>query len=318
MRSRQSPPGGARPWPIAAGDRPRERRRAPVGPVGGGPQDQWRQQLAGVLDAQPLEQLAGGFLQRDQQVGGDRGRGVVGGAALLGDLEGPHAERIRPATARRSSPPGRSRRSRPGCPRPESRRPAKVCSGCREKVEAPRSRAAARASRVLAPLTWPTNGEERPPRCGAQTSAIASSGTQSSTAPAPSTEPVVARRRSAPRAPPARRPAPAMRPRGRGQRRPAARRSGGRGGIPFQFPHRRYQTACLCGSNWCSVLSFEWVRAGFESRPAAKYRERSWPLSQLHADSEWRESAQFAARKPAQEVVRPNYHQPGADLRVRV
>ena len=47
-----------------------------------------------------------------------------------------------------------------------------------------------------------------------------------------------------------------------------------------------------------------------ESRPEAKYRERSWPTSQFL----WRfahfESAQFAARKAARGVRLPNYHQP--------
>ena len=52
------------------------------------------EQLPRVLDAESLDELRGGLLQRDQQVRGDRRGGVVGGAALLRDLEGPHAERL--------------------------------------------------------------------------------------------------------------------------------------------------------------------------------------------------------------------------------
>ena len=61
-----------------------------------------------------------------------------------------------------------------------------------------------------------------------------------------------------------------------------------------------------------------WVRARLRVAAAANYRERSWPPSQSVCGIARCESAQFAARKPARMVVGPNYHQPGADLRVRL
>ena len=57
---------------IPAGDRAGQRGGAALGPVGGGAQDERRQQLPRVLNAEPLDELRGGLLQRDQQVRGDR------------------------------------------------------------------------------------------------------------------------------------------------------------------------------------------------------------------------------------------------------
>ena len=58
------------------------------------------------------------------------------------------------------------------------------------------------------------------------------------------------------------------------------------------------------------------VRALLRVAAAADYRERSWPPSQSVCGFAHCESAQFAARKPTRMVMVPNYHQPGADLRV--
>ena len=57
-------------------------------------EDERREQLARVLDPDPVEQLGGRFLEGDQQVGGDRGGGVVGGAPFLGHLEGTHPQAL--------------------------------------------------------------------------------------------------------------------------------------------------------------------------------------------------------------------------------
>ena len=79
---------------VAARDRAGERLGAALGPVRRRPEDQRREQLARILDPDPLEQLGGRLLEGDQQVGGDRGGGVVGGAPLLGHLEGAHPQAL--------------------------------------------------------------------------------------------------------------------------------------------------------------------------------------------------------------------------------
>ena len=53
------------------------------------------------------------------------------------------------------------------------------------------------------------------------------------------------------------------------------RAHGGGEVIPFQFPHRRYQTALLVRTSWRGFRS-----APVRSRPVAEYREHSWPSSQ--------------------------------------
>src|SRR4051794_15654526 len=78
---------------VAARDRAGERPRTALGPVRGGPQDERREELAGVVEADPLEQLARRLLEGDEEVRGDRGGGVVGGAVRLRDGERPHTKR---------------------------------------------------------------------------------------------------------------------------------------------------------------------------------------------------------------------------------
>src|SRR3954465_4243477 len=80
---------------VAAGNGPRQGGGSPRGPVGGGAENQWRKQLASVLDPELLDQLRSRLLERDQQVRRHRRGGVVRGGGLLGDLERPHAERFR-------------------------------------------------------------------------------------------------------------------------------------------------------------------------------------------------------------------------------
>ena len=97
-------------------------------------------------------------LERDQEVGGHRRGGVVGGAALVVDLERRHAQHAREIG-------GEGERRGRGRPRSHSRRPrtrrsppasaAKVWSGCRPKAAAP---AGASALSGVAPLVCPTSG----------------------------------------------------------------------------------------------------------------------------------------------------------------
>src|SRR5262249_33668502 len=53
-------------------------------------------------------------------------------------------------------------------------------------------------------------------------------------------------------------------------------------------------------------------------QPARKYRARLWPPGQPHFGPLAAESLQFAGRKGLGGVGGPNYHQRGADLRVRL
>ena len=129
---------------------------------------------------------------------------------------------------------------------------AKVWRGWSEKVAAPCSAAAARASSVVAPLTWPT-------RAGA---AAASSGADRGDRIVGDAEKDARLRRAA-----ASTSSCADEPRPRSPARSAAAASepahaaatdhdqgrGAQGGgevIPFQFPHRRYQTALLVRTRW--------------------------------------------------------------------
>ena len=106
--------------------------RGPVLERGAGERDE---QLAG--DAGGGGEPLGRALERDEEVGGDRGGGVVGGAVLVGDLDG----RVMPqraAPALRATSRARARRR---ARRPRSRRLANgaappsgtVISGCRLK-----------------------------------------------------------------------------------------------------------------------------------------------------------------------------------------
>ncbi len=199
---------------------------------------------------------------------------------------------------------------------------AKVWRGWSEKVAAPCSVAAARASSVVAPLTWPTRDgssgcellRDRSDRFvwhAEQDGGSAGSGFEVLVRHETDLDP-------SPLSGGGKRPAHASAA-DHGQRRA----HGGGEVIPFQFPHRRYQTALLVRTSWRGAFRSAPVR----SRPAAKYRERSWPPSQ----SKSRErpgtprtahtpgrSALFASGNRARMVGGPNYHQRGADLRVRL
>ena len=184
---------------------------------------------------------------------------MVGGAAVLGHLERAASRAPVASSSRARGRAGPSRRSRTARRRASVSAAGIVCSGWSEKVGQPRGRGGASASSGVAPLTWPTQcgvgGGVGDPFAGV--AAIAASGTQSSTA---------ARRRGSRRARASSRPtsvdldpggarragdraarAAAARSRqapGRGRRVERGVRGGGE--IPFQFPHRRYQTACRC------------------------------------------------------------------------
>ena len=173
---------------------------------------------------------------------------MVGGALLLGHVERAHPEPL----AERAREGGRGvvgagDRGR-GRPRSRWSPSGKVCRGCSEKVAAPAAKAGSSAASVPAPLTWPTSGGSGSAwATSSQTGSIAPSGTQSRTAVAPAAG--VGRIGG-----------------GREPRRDAGRLGGGGeapshaaatdqddrrvgGGLwaqfPFQFPHRRYQTALL-------------------------------------------------------------------------
>ena len=196
---------------------------------------QRREQLA--VDPGGGRQPLGRALERREEVRRDRGRRVVGGAVLVGDRHGAHAEprgelarrsRARAASSRR--PPPRRRRI------PSRRRAATVISGCSPNASWPAS-----ASSVVAPEQWPTGTRGV---SAAAAAAIWSSGTQSSTASTPSgsaprpSGPSIARpvARSADASAVPSRPAPTI-----AQLRQRAGCSGaagrGEGGDPVQFSH---------------------------------------------------------------------------------
>ena len=88
-----------------------------------------------------VEQLGGRLLERDEEVGGDRGGGVVGGAPLLGHLEGAHPEALGELARRGGGPPALEPETAHGAPVRSAPPSGIVCSGWREKASAPRSRA---------------------------------------------------------------------------------------------------------------------------------------------------------------------------------
>ena len=127
------------------------------------------------IDARRAGQPLRGALERDEEVGRDRGGGVVGGAVRVGH-RGRRACRACSASARAKAsraawcPPRRSPRPRTaGRPRPGT-----VISGCR-----PKASCGASTSRPVAPEQCPTSG---PGASAAAASAISPSGTHRSTA----------------------------------------------------------------------------------------------------------------------------------------
>ena len=102
----------------------------------------------------PPAMLLGRRLQRDQEVGRDRGGGVVGGAAVVASSNG-SMPRLSASSRATSSAAG----VEPAIAQPTPSRwrgvslPANVWSGWRPNCSAP---AAARAASGVAPLVWPT------------------------------------------------------------------------------------------------------------------------------------------------------------------
>ena len=171
---------------VAARDRPGQSLAAALRPVGGRSQDERGEQLARVLDAGPLEQLGGRLLERDEEVGGDRGGGMVGGAGLLGDLERAHAEPLGQPGREGERGRGRARDGTWSAGQVGVSPSGIVCSGWSAKVATPRSAAAASAERPVAPLVWPMwRGEGAAATTASQASSIAPSGTQRRTARSP-------------------------------------------------------------------------------------------------------------------------------------
>ena len=112
---------------------------------------------AARLDAGGRGQALGGGLQRDEEVRGDRGGGVVGGAVLVGDLDGAPC----PSAGQGEGVGGRARgrRARDGAARAgevRARRRARSSAGA---ARTPRGRRAPRAA--VAPEQWPTSGPGR-------------------------------------------------------------------------------------------------------------------------------------------------------------
>ena len=160
---------------VAAGDRPGQRGgRAARRPVLDARAHERDERLA--VDAGARGEALGQALERDEEVRGDRGGGVVGGAVLVGDVDGAHAERARRAP-RRTRVRAASRRRSPRSRRRKLAPPSvTVMSGCRLKASKPPSGAS-----VVAAEQWPAS---RPGRRGsaAAAAAICASGTHSSTA----------------------------------------------------------------------------------------------------------------------------------------
>ena len=87
----------------------------------------------------PIQQLCSRLLERDQEVGGDRGGGVVGGARVLGHLEGPHlAGACREPSGDRAGHPPSSPRSRTGRRRARFARPGSSAAGEARRRRRPR------------------------------------------------------------------------------------------------------------------------------------------------------------------------------------
>ena len=158
---------------VAAGDRTGERAGAALRPVGGGAQDERREQLAGVLDPGPLEQLdrrllrarRGSWRRSRRRRGRRRGRrrrprtGASRGA--------------RRARGRSRARPRRSRRSRAGQPVRSLSPSGTVCSGwiengaaarLAERLERGEGRGAARVAGEAEPRHRPRRSPPPPQR----------------------------------------------------------------------------------------------------------------------------------------------------------
>ena len=177
---------------------------------------------------------------------------MVGGAPFLGHLERAHPEALREPLGERERPPALEPETAHGAPVRSASPSGIVCSGMEREGLGARPRAGARASSVVAPLTWPTK------RSGGAAAAIVAHASgdrgvghaeqRDLGAPAGLQGTVAAGEldRHARRARPPRRSTarPGPRRSRRVRQRPTLRVGrGGVGEIPFQFSHRRYQTA---------------------------------------------------------------------------
>ena len=135
-----------------------------------------------VLDPGRGEQVLGAGLERDQEVGGDGGGGVVGGARVLGHLEGGHLADLGelPGQGERGRrPTRRSRRARRSGP-PRDREPSAADGGRTSRSRARRPAPAPRGGS----RRWCGRGSEARGATAvtcSQAAAISASGTQSST-----------------------------------------------------------------------------------------------------------------------------------------
>ena len=198
---------------VAAGDRAGQRALGPRAAAQFSTAARTSGTSARAVDAGGRGEPLGGALERDEEVRGDRGRGVVGGAVAR--------RRPRPGACRGASASvlGGVQRARRGAGhgggwrrRSWRRRSGTVISGCRREGLVP-----GQGASVVAPEQWPTSAAGRD--AGRGGGAISPSGTHSSTtsAPAPSAprpsgpcdrDPPASRRRSASARP--RRPRPTI------------------------------------------------------------------------------------------------------------
>ena len=128
----------------------------------------------------PGGHLLGGGLERHEEVGGDRGSGVVGGAVARRRARTGACRAARPAPraardARRPWSP--RRRSRLPRSRPAARRRRRSGAGEARRRSAPARSAGSSAASGVAPLVCPIRGA--PPATAAAAAAISASGTQS-------------------------------------------------------------------------------------------------------------------------------------------
>ena len=172
---------------------------------------------------------------------------MVGGPAVLGNLERPHPEALGELRRRRPARPAWSPATAHGAPARSAPPSGIVCSGWRLNVSAPRSAAAARASRPVAPLVWPTRRKRwdapATPLAGLGDRAVgnAQQGCARRAATAGASLAAGGRDVQPGRSGRARRCALPTRPRAddrqSGQCGDVGGRAGGFGSIPFQFPH---------------------------------------------------------------------------------
>ena len=154
---------------------PVARAVARAAPVGRGGPDEGRER--GAVDPGRGGQARGRDLEGDEEVGGHRGRGVVGGPVLVGHLDGVHAEAAGEVAGAAPGPLGSTRHGTAGAGE-SAPSPVTVISGCRREGLVAGQDVEPGGARAVA--------DERARRGpSAAASAIAASGTVSRTASTP-------------------------------------------------------------------------------------------------------------------------------------